>query len=70
MSFGDYFIFGVTGRFDVMCVCMRNLVVGGKAGSPIEKYCKETGRDGIRFQVVEDDKLDEWLAPPQTKCEF
>jgi hypothetical protein len=69
-EFGDDFIFGVTGRFDVMCVCMRNLVVGGKAGSPIEKYCKETGRDGISFEVVEDDKLDEWLAPPQTKCEF
>ena len=39
-------------------------MVGGKAGSPIEKYCRETGRNGITFEVVEDDKLEEWLTPP------
>ena len=60
---GD-FIFGVTGKLNVMCTCMWRLVVGGKAGSPIEKYCRETGRNGITFEVVEDDKLDEWLTPP------
>jgi hypothetical protein len=43
---------------------MWRLVVGGKSGSPIEKYCKETGRDGITFEVVEDDRLEEWLTPP------
>ncbi len=63
-EFGDDFIFGVTGKLNVMCTCMWCLVVGGKAGSPIEKYCRETGRQGITFEVVEDDKLDEWLTPP------
>lgn len=63
-EFGDDFIFGVTGKLNVMCVCMWRLVVGGKSGSPIEKYCKETGRDGITFEVVEDDRLEEWLTPP------
>ncbi len=63
-EFGDEFIFGVTGKLNVMCTCTWKLVVGGKAGSPIEKYCKETGRNGITFEVVEDDKLEEWLTPP------
>jgi len=62
-EFGDDFIFGVDGKMNVMCTCTWRLVVGGKAGSPIEKYCRETGRDGITFEVVEDDKIDEWLAP-------
>ena len=57
------FIFGVDGKMR-MCTCMYYLTVGGKAGSPIEKYCKETGYNGINFEVVEDDKLDEWLSPP------
>ena len=39
-------------------------MVGGKAGSPIEKYCKETGRDGITFEVVEDDRIEAWLSLP------
>jgi hypothetical protein len=47
-----------------MCTCTWKLVVGGKVGSPIEKYCRETGRDGITFEVVEDDQLKEWLTPP------
>ena len=63
-EFGDEFIFGVTGKLNTMCTCTWKLVVGGKAGSPIEKYCKETGYNGINFEVVEDDKLDEWLTPP------
>ncbi len=63
-DFEDNFIFGVTGKLGVMCICTWKLVVGGKAGSPIEKYCKETGNDGITFEVVEDDRLDEWLTPP------
>ena len=62
-EFDDDFIFGVDGKMG-MCICMWNLVVGGKAGSPIEKYCREIGRNGITFEVVEDDRLDEWLAPP------
>ena len=63
-EFEDDFIFGVTGKLNVMCTCTWKLVVGGKAGSPIEKYCRETGRDGITFEVVEDDQLKEWLTPP------
>ena len=67
-EFEDDFIFGVTGKLNVMCTCTWKLVVGGKAGSPIEKYCRETGRDGITFEVVEDDQLDEWLTPlPEPK---
>ena len=62
-EFEDDFIFGVDGKMS-MCTCMYYLTVGGKAGSPIEKYCRETGRDGITFEVVEDDKLDEWLTLP------
>lgn len=57
------FIFGVDGKMR-MCTCMYYLTVGGKAGSAIEKYCKETGRNGINFEVVEDDGLEEWLMPP------
>ena len=59
-EFEDEFIFGVDGKMR-MCTCMWTLVVGGKAGSPIEKYCKETGHDGITFEVVEDDQVEEWL---------
>ena len=47
-----------------MCTCMYYLTVGGKAGSPIEKYCKETGYDGINFEVVEDDQVEKWLSLP------
>ena len=63
-EFGDKFIFGVTGKFGSMCICMYDFVVGGKAGSPIEKYCMESGCDGITFEVVPDEQLDEWLTPP------
>jgi hypothetical protein len=63
-EFEDDFIFGVTGKLNVMCTCTWKLVVGGKAGSPIEKYCRKTGRGGITFEVVEDDQLKEWLTPP------
>ena len=62
-EFEDDFIFGVDGKMR-MCTCCWNLVVGGKAGSPIEKYCKETGRDGITFEVVEDDQIEAWLSLP------
>ena len=56
--------FLIIGYYEHMCTCNWKLVVGGKAGSPIEKYCRETGRNGITFEVVEDDKLEEWLTPP------
>ena len=62
-EFEDDYIFGVTGKLNVMCTCTWKLVVGGKAGSPIERYCRETGRDGITFEVVEDEQLDAWLTP-------
>ena len=65
----DPFIFGVDGDYQAY-VCCRDLVVGGKAGSAIEQYCKENGRDGITFQVLEDDEIEEWLtSPPEPICE-